>query len=199
MIGRADFQATLMSTHEYIVFIVFAWWVVATIRDYVDARKQVRLDAVLADRKYESKMRFKSEWRMHEGAEAIFREGNRIFDLVRVHSIDADGRSVDIYLDRIPWPGLPFYLTRGSEVPDSFDIGAHWDHFAIGRNYWQASGYGHWTLIFDPETIQAFKTLALEFQSATEMERRNCIREYLAKWLHTRQYQLPDTTTTPNF
>lgn len=188
----------LMATHEYIVFIVFAWWVVATIRYHVDARKQVRLDAVLADRKYETKMRFKSEWRTREGTEAIYREGNKFFDLVRIHSIDADGRYIDIYLDRVPWPGLPVPLTRRRLVAPNFVVGVSWDHFSIVRNHWQGSPYASWTLIFDPKTIQEYKALALAFESANEKDRWNHLQECLETWFHTRTYQVPDTTTTPN-
>lgn len=126
-------------------------------------------------------MRFKSEWREREGAEAIYRESGRaLFTLVRMRSIDADGYSVDIWLDRIPWPGLP--VSAGWPVRDSFDVGASWDYFSIGRNHWAAYPYVCWMLLFDPEEIHAFKAVALKFQHESEADRWEQLRECLRAW-----------------
>lgn len=181
-----DFGALPMEAST--VFILVALYVLITVRRHIDASEKERLDAWNADRKYETKMRFKSEWREREGAEAIYREsGIALFALVRIHSIDADGYSVDIYLERIPWPGLP--VSAGWPVREKFDVGSGWDYFSIGRNYWVSSPYSCWMLIFDPETIQAFKAVAVEFQNETEAERWKGLRGCLRAWDKKRRQQ----------
>lgn len=146
--------------------------------------KQEELDARQADLTYEAKMRFNSEWREREGAVAIYRETGR-FGLVRLHSIEPDGHGVRIYLDRVPWPGLP--ASQGFPLRNSFDVGAAWGYFYVGHQTWKASPYG-FTLVFDLETIEAFKATALKFQNLPDPDRwvelRDCLEEWTKKkWL----------------
>ncbi len=146
--------------------------------------KQEELDARHADRNYEAKMRFNSEWREREGAVAIYRETGR-FGLVRIRSIEPDGHELRIYLDGVPWPGLP--ASQGFPLRDSFDVGSSWGNFSVGRETWSASPYG-FRLVFDPETIEAFKATALKFQNLPGPDRwvelRDCLEEWMKKkWL----------------
>ena len=141
--------------------------------------KQEEFDARQADRTYEAKMRFNSEWREREGAVAIYRETGR-FGLVRIRSMEPDGHGVRIYLDRVPWPGLP--ASQGFPLRDSFDVGSPWDNFSVGRQTWKASPYG-FTLVFDFETIEAFKATALKFQNLAGPDRWVELRDCLEKWM----------------
>jgi hypothetical protein len=165
----------------FLLVIVVVLYAVIAIRQHLEVREQERLDALRADRRYETKMRFKSEWRERQGAEAIYREsGAGLYALVRIRSIDADGHSVDISLDKIPSPGLP--VSTGWPVRNSSDIGASWDYFSVTHNQWSSSPYCCWMLIFDPETIRAFKATAQKFQDETEAQRWKRLRECLREW-----------------
>lgn len=130
-------------------------------------------------RAYQTMMRFNSEWRDRAGTEALYQGGGR-FGLVRIHSMEEDGRSVDFCVDRIPWPGLPVSL--GWPLRDSFRIGASWDYLSIERGHWAGSPYTGWMLIFDPELIETFKATAQKLQNEPEAHRWKELRQCLIAW-----------------
>ncbi len=101
--------------------------------------KQEERDGRQADLTYKAKMRFNSEYREREGAVAIYRETGR-FGLVRIRAVEPDGYGIRIYLDGVPWPGLP--ASQGFPLRDSFDVGAGWGNISVGHQTWSASPYG---------------------------------------------------------
>jgi hypothetical protein len=120
-------------------------------------------------------VRFLSEWRERNGTEGIYYE-KRSFSLVRIHSMYADGHSMDFYCECIPCPGLP--VSGPWPTGGSFQTGTCWGDIFIGKHYW-AGSYVPWILIFDPEAIQTFKAVALKFQNASEADRRTHLQKCL--------------------
>ena len=149
---------------------------------------KLKLDTGNADRAQEGNcdrmVRFLSEWRERKGAEAIFYEKG-MFALVRIHSLEADGHSMDFYCDCIPCPGLPV-LTFWGRPEGSFHIGSSWGYVSARHDYWEVSPYVSWILIFDPEAIQTFKAVAVKFQNESELDRGKQLQECLRAWNQSR-------------
>jgi hypothetical protein len=155
------------------------------LRAYIRQRRQERIEADAADRKYETRATFRSDAKRREGAEAIYRETGACW-LVRVKCIDADGHTVEVSLERLDG------AEGGTRSNSGFTVGASWECFGISDEHWSASPYPTWELAFDPELIKEFKRTLAETMPGSE--RRQALRTCYSAWQHNRIMRAREVT-----